>query len=317
MREKYPESQKVKTLTGDVLKVISRLKASGDDAFSPWDTDLTLKVVLEDLSNTLNQVKPKSMAAPTTPLGRAVKNLMETWGNSEVRSKPSNRKAYLNDLNHILQMTQTGKEVLDCYAKAKGPLISGEQIVDFPEEQKERGLAMAFQVNPDPAKPGKYIKTIYLNVEPSPISTLTSYAHELRHGCSSSRHAENRQKMKNPKQDLSKEFQDRALDEMRAYHTEVEFFKELAQSAPDLACNEYSTSAIFGTQVLSSSEYRATIDEMFQDGTFPRYLISKYAELELIPADAVHKSGPDGSQGKELSDDLIRSLNAEGFKVKK
>lgn len=304
LREVYPGSTEVKSLADDVLSSVSKLKS-----------DPALDTALEKLSTALNKTDRKVASSRSTPLSLAMKSLVDKWGDSKVRSNPANRNAYINDLNHILQQTKAGRDVLNCFAQAKGPLISGEQIIDFPEEHKAKGIAMSFDLVEDPENPGKYIKTIYFNAEHSPIMALILYAHEMKHGCNSNVIAQNDEKLKDPSQDFTKIYQNRAVDEIRAYRVSVEFFKELAQEAPDLVCNNYSTSTIFGRQVLSSAEYNAKLDEMYQDGTFPQYLISKYSAMGSIPAKYVFKTGKIGKQTKSLRDDLIQSLKAEGFSV--
>lgn len=314
---KYPTSEKINFLTNQIISIAGKL-----DPASQWQSDSALESSLQSLSESMTQQSPKNDVALNTPLSEALKKLISKWG--DLKARTSNQKEYIKDFNKVLQSTKTGREVLDCYAKAQGPLISGEQFVLISKEEEDQGIGMAFNIIDDPKHPGKYIKTIIFNPKLPPINGLMLYAHEMKHGCQSAIVSQNMNRFEKLEKGTNewdahlKEInQTMAVDEMRAYSLSVKLFKELAKSAPQLVCNTYSIGSLFGKQITSSGDYSANLDEMFEEGTFPLYLISTYTSMGFYKPENILNTDKNGLPINELRSDLIKKIEAEGFYVKK
>jgi hypothetical protein len=318
--EVFSAEPNILSLTQQIIKLTKSLRAS-----SEWKNNNKLNDSLEKLSEALNQAPKKATSPHTTPLALALNEIATKWHDSKMRS--AHHADYIKDFNQVLAMTNTGRQVLDCYQKAQDPLITGEQIEQISEEQKANGVSMAFTLLEDQKSPGKYVKTILFDEDTSPMTALFLYAHEMKHGCNSKisvkifQYMDTHNSSNTPRREiaLEKEKNDQlmAIDEMRAYKINVELFKEMAQAAPEVVCNEYYVSNIFGKQIISSAEYNAKMDEMIEDGTYPLHLISQYAVDGAYWPENVLKSDDNGWATHELRLDLIKKLEAEGIHVKK
>lgn len=321
LQNDYSDNHEVINLTSSVIETIKII--SGPAASANWEKSELLNLDLEALSDKLSEINNSTkVVAPKTQLQKAISNLNNKWRDEKVRADPKNFNAYILDFKKIMSLTKTGKKVLDCYEKAKGPLISGEEILPIPQDLKDQGAKMAFTILEDKNVSNKFVKTIYFNTEPSPFDAITAFAHELQHGCNTNVQAKMLSQAYLLPED-SKEYenvqsliqQDNAVDEMRAYKVSVDMFKDLAEASPGLVCSSYSKSALLGKQILSAAEYAANLDDKIEDGTYPQYLISLYAAHGFYKPEYVLQKDKDGQIVNKLREDLIEKMRNEGVYV--
>lgn len=306
IRERHSIDPMIQGLTGQVFASIQRIQNTPRE--KDWPADPELETRLARLGEGMNRIQPKAAPVVTSELGRALHDLQSRWGDPETRGKASNTAPYLADLERVLNMTRTGKAVLECYAAARGPLISGERVLPLTDAHRAQGAAMAFEVEEDPQQPGKYLKTLRFDAAQSPMATLEILAHEYQHGCAANKRASIQ---KIPPSDTAVRLRtmEVSIDEMRAYRTGVEMSKELTRAAPELACGDYRLGELFGRQVISSAEYAAKIDEMLADGTFPRFLLASYARAKVIEGSLVL------DEHGHLLPITARAMESNGFRV--
>lgn len=330
LKHNYANDQTISNLADSILNTLNILADQDTLSSGEWSKNKKLNIDLETLSKKLssaNQTRKK--VDSKTPLQKALLTLNSKWGDIKVRTRPENLLKYTNDFKKILSLTKTGKKVLECYENANGPLISGEKIIEIPTEQKMKGAKMAFTLEFDTNNPNKFFKKILFNSEESPLDSLNTFAHELQHGCNSLKQAElNLQLGQLPPTDkLSIEEaeqeknlirqieQDNAVDEMRAYHVSVDMFKDLLEANPEYFCNSFIKSEIFGTQVLSTAEYAANLEDKFEDGSNPNYIISLYAAHGFYTPENVLVKNKDGLITNRLLPELIKKMKDAGVYV--
>ncbi len=326
----YLGEKSVVALTNSILKTLGRLENAQLENLADWQKDDILNFDLERLSNRLSYLNQSDKASlASTPLQKALDNIKNKWSDEKVRTLPENNVQYIADLKHALSLTKTGKKVSECYEKAKGPLISREEVVELSEDFKQHGAQMAFSAEPDDKNPGKYIKRLYFNSQVEPFEALMMMGHELQHGCNSLNQirlksllndlpvsdSQNADEMKKEAAIFEEIEQDNAVDEMRAYRVTANVFKDLAEASPELVCGQKTKSIIFGKQVLSSAEYAANIEDKIEDGTFPQYIISKYAAHGFYTPKNVLTVDENGNPTSQLRPDLIKKMKAEGVRV--
>ena len=312
LRRDYAAEAPVQALANQLLAVLEK----GKD-LKAWETDPQIKVSLRSLTRALNEVAESAPIVSDTPLTLALAKHLDRWGDPQARVLKENFVAYIQSVDEVVRMTRTGREVTDCFKQTRGPLLSRTEVLAFPPDLAERGASMAFKIRPDSAQPGKYISTVLFNPAIPVIAALFYYVHEMKHGCNAPHYA-SREATREPSERQRDEFsQEHAVDELRAYRANVEFFKELSAGAPELVCNEFFTSDLFGTQVISTAEYNATIDEMIQDGTFPKHILAVYASLQAIRPQGIFQLNSEGKAKPELRPEVMQKLEDEGFRIKK
>ena len=315
LKNVYQDDVPIQKITTSILKTLEKLiKSTNDD----WTKNEVLNFDLEHLKDRLNQhAEGNSDEKAGSDLEKALFVLNAKWGDKEERTKKENKKKYYDDLKKVLALTPTGKKVIKCYAKSTGPLISGDAVVELPDEYKDRGAKMAFGVIPDNNDPNKVVKRMFINTDLDPIEALPLLAHELKHGCHAKEMSEILLPLYNADDDsivrtkLKYEYdQERAVDEMRAYKVTVDLFKDLAKVAPNMVCGKYFTSVMFGNQPINTAEYAAAIDDKLTDGSFPKFLISLYAAHgDYNPENVFVKDK------NSIRPDLLEKLKKEGVHV--
>ena len=199
---------------------------------------------------------------------------------------------------------------------------------------------------PDDGK-RRYIKRIIFNPDSDPIEILHTLEHEMQHSC----HLKEYTKIKDAyldqeeilrkkqesccpdnnltptcttcfqaeqlKLDLIKRErdQDGIVDECRAYSSQVQFYKEIAQADPGLVCNYHYSSGAFNNQVISSAQFQAATEKMLRDGTFALLMGRDYSMTNgssLLPQNLFSDFKPEGPPPTQLRPELIVKLRNAG-----
>ncbi len=258
----------------------------------------------------------------------ALKKLMQKWGDVTTRKNIANREAYLNDLRSLIAMTATGREILACYEKtpsAPGSKISGSVIREMAPEGDDTdaaGAAMSFRLELDPQNPGKLLKTIYFNFDSDPIQSTHVFLHEMAHGCTAEdvREMNVLTSLSQPGSPARREVeQRRALNELNAYHKELQFLRELTVVAPEELC-----SRLFKIRPGGSPDPMlvAALDYAFGNGRAPYHIAVNYSAIRNDKYDPANFFLLDQNgktiEKKEfflLRPDFIDRLVKAGFKV--
>ena len=244
-------------------------------------------------------------------LAKSMESLVGDFGTLEQRWQ--NPQAYVQRMQEVLAQTSEGKRVLECYNKTENNRISGRRIEFTPREESvgEYGpSAAAYEVRRDPTG-NTYSKVVTIDPGPDPAGTLAFLAHEFQHACDTEAFIEQNDIIhahqlkadalmarlpqdRDPEGPLLEEInalmaaQDTmtrnlnvmlSVSELKAYRMTPKIFKELAVYDPRFFCQGYSTSQLFGLQVLDTGTYMSTLEVLDRDGTFIRSLIEAYTRL--------------------------------------
>ncbi|HAZ11323.1 MAG: hypothetical protein A2X86_20405 [Bdellovibrionales bacterium GWA2_49_15] len=210
------------------------------------------------------------------------------------------------------------------------PLIQEEKYFTPPNDGKRR-----------------YIKRIIFNPDSDPIEVLHTLEHEMQHSCSVKEDTKLRDayldqenivrrrqetccpdnnitpacaacfQAEEAKLDQIKRArdQDAIVDECRAYSSQVQFYKEMAQADPGLVCNYHYSSTAFSNQVISSAQFQSATEKMLTEGTFALLMGRDYSMTKgstLLPQNLFLDFARGGPPPTQLRPELILKLRAAG-----
>ncbi len=276
--------------------------------------EAALKVSLGVLSERLSQSTGANVNF--TPqrqdsIARSMENLVADFGTLEQRWQ--NPQGYVQRMQEVLGQTSEGRRVLECYNRTENARISGRRIEFTPRAESvgEYGpSSAAYEVRRDPGG-GTFSKVVTIDPGPDPAGTLAFLAHEFQHACDTEAfmqqndiiHAHETKSLelearlprdRDPEGPLLDELMAllterdmmirninvmMSVSELKAYRMTPKIFKELAVYDPRFFCQGYSTSQLFGLQVLDTGTYMSTLEVLDRDGTFIRTLIEAYTRL--------------------------------------
>lgn len=282
-------------------------------------------------------------------LGMALHDLVSRYSTSFIRGE--NRQAYLADLERVLAMTRSGSDALRCFRGFRHSGVSRTRIVfkdhipsdlaDFNELLVGGNAIMSFANLPDHSAPGKIQRVMTFDTNVDPVSALSIYAHEMKHGCSK-KYADFALKVlkleayvekaadydnialhEHPNRgvrrvlrsaasvsigfamlkrwvqfvNMEKEFQQELLvDEVRAYITGNEIFRELVQHSPHLACRS------------GDADQQIRIEKARLDHSFPGWVINVYVSTDrpgYTPENVFYRNPLSGQFPKKRNGELI------------
>ncbi|MBI2519074.1 MAG: hypothetical protein HYV97_01595 [Bdellovibrio sp.] len=193
----------------------------------------------------------------------------------------------------------------------------------------------------------RYIKRIIFNPDSDPIEILHTLEHEMQHSCSVKEDLKLRDayidqedilrhkqetccpdnnitpacstcfQSEQAKLDQIKRArdQDAIVDECRAYSSQVQFYKEIAQADPGLVCNYHYSSAAFNDQIVSSAQFQAATETMLNEGSFALLMGRDYSLTKgstLLPQNLFLDFTPGGPSPTQLRPELIIKLRDAG-----
>ncbi|HWU43768.1 MAG TPA: hypothetical protein VN132_10030, partial [Bdellovibrio sp.] len=217
----------IRPIASHVLEII-RTVASDPSREENWAKDPQLTQALEALSTALNKNNQPVEFRNTknTELSRGLRDLANPNRENAKKENGSNPEFLAQKLDHLLDLTITGKKINACYAKATNDFISGSKIVE------QNGPGAKFDGVADPGHPGKYVKTLYIHKDST--DSLVAYAHEKRHGCNAlvAVPAEEAAKSGNPEAKLARD----PVPSFREIKTKNATFGETSASKTSLFC---------------------------------------------------------------------------------
>ncbi|MGZ6370908.1 MAG: hypothetical protein ACXWPM_09165 [Bdellovibrionota bacterium] len=237
---------------------------------------------------------PRESAAAVSPVRDSVAKFLRDYDQEGARR--GNRGEYLRRLREVFAMTETGRKIESCFEAAENASVNDDQAIWIDEANPALKLSpelrAAFAPIENPPRSGHFLKTIFLSIKAKPIELLTEYAHERQHGCNATELSRSITALeKAPASPAARKQLDRsrALDEMRAYHRELEFFTEVASALPDeLVCGApLATGSLYGNRDMSMGEYFGDMKRRLEDGSWAPFLLSKMVELGFYKAENI------------------------------
>ena len=145
-----------------------------------WELDDSL-YTLRDLLNGFitTDEKPRSDA----PIANNLRNLFDQY--SDESSRVTNKDQYINDIFEIINQTQSGEGLVDCFLNNSNPKIKGSNIV-FETEYNGYDASFHLDSNEDGSE---FTKVLTFNpAMTEPNLAIQLIAHELQHACAGDSH---------------------------------------------------------------------------------------------------------------------------------
>lgn len=275
LRDLYPQSRVIARKSNELLHLLK--KGSDRTLVDRVAMDLTLEV-----NRRIGMTSLYGRVTHPTELARELVRLRDKYPTVEARSK--NPGQYVSDLKRVLELTVTGRKVRACFDQSATSEVYGEEIqwIDpLKSEHKIRPLMRsAFVPMPMGTQGRQFKRTLLISLLPDPLDTLNDLGHEMQHGCNAAKLVRLRTKT-----ELD---QARAIDELRAYKTGYELFREIAQAAPELVCPmAFVSETLFGRQLMTWGEAFSEIEERYLDGSWPNYLFRRLVVADLMDLESL------------------------------
>ncbi len=343
-----PKKQQEKAKLKEALDQLAAALTSEKRTTSQAVTSNPLTNRLHDLLDRFGKTSQKAAAAkaknPTEYRTQYLASMMDT-----LKLTPEGRKA-IACWESVREDPFVGEEFVSPPTGVPGGITAmfvardASMPNNLPSIQERRYFA--------PPNDGKrrYIKRIIFNPDSDPIETLHVLVHEMKHSCNVKadtflrgqyldqeeivrrKQAEccpNNEitpqcktcfQAEQTKLDLIKKERDQAgiVDECRAYASQVQFYKEIAQADTGLVCNYHYTSGAFNNQVISSAQFQSATEKMLREGTLPLLMGRDYSMTKgssLLPENLFLDFKKGGPAPTQLRPELIQKFRDAGCPI--
>lgn len=335
IRSLYPDST-VEQKANEVLSAIKELglePPSEDwEPVSPLERD-EYKIPLIALAKIirLKHIPPVFKPVKVDEKSKALTRLFTEYGKMEQRF--ANPKGYYQRMIEVIATTSRGKQLIACFQAKDGPRIISSLVEFTPREESalvDTGARAHYELRRHSS--GNYHKILSFDPGPYPTMALNMVAHELQHSCNTPEFIKLQDVLHDLDQKLDSSPADvearstvavkYAIDEMRAYKFEPEFFKELAVYHPAMFCNVFYVGSFYGRQVMSSADsMHSNESHMNNKNSFFHNLFEAYS-ARSYQADDYYVVDPDtleikrDAKGKRIMKEKVRQMfSLAGFPI--
>lgn len=183
------EGQEFQNLGYEILKVAKKIDqnieskslSSVEAEDLAWDLDDRLY----EFKDALNGLIPQNeRTSSDSPIAIKIQNMFDNY--SDESSRVEQKEKYLNEIFEIINLTESGEGLVDCFLNNKNPKITNKTI-EF--ETEYNGYDAAFRVDPSNDEGTEFTSILTFNPSVAePALAVQTVAHELQHACAGDTH---------------------------------------------------------------------------------------------------------------------------------